>query len=75
MEVVAQNGLFSPFDMAVSYMFADWPDKAMDWIEKGFEMHNHQMPYISSGFIFEPLYDNPRFIEIIQKMNLPLPED
>ena len=27
------------------------------------------------GVMFNSLYDNPRFIEIIQKMNLPLPED
>jgi len=75
MEVVAQNGLLSPIDMAVRYMFADRPDKAMDWIEKGFEMHNHQMPYITSGFIFEPLYENPRFIAILEKMNLPFPKN
>jgi hypothetical protein len=33
------------------------------------------MPYIAThGFLFEPLFDNPRFIAILEKMNLPLPE-
>jgi hypothetical protein len=39
--------------------------------------------YASSVFIIielvnnltEPLYDNPRFIDILEKMNLPLPLD
>jgi hypothetical protein len=50
-------------------------DKAMDFIEKGFEMHEPSMPYIATNDHFEPLYDNPRFIDILEKMSLPLPVD
>ncbi len=57
-------------------MMVDQPDKAMEWLEKGFEVRDPVMPYIAThGFLFEPLFDNPRFIEILQKMNLPLPEN
>ena len=57
-------------------MMVDQPDKAMEWIEKGFEVRDPNMPYIAAhGFLCEPLFDNPRFIEIIKKMNLPLPEE
>jgi hypothetical protein len=57
-------------------MMVDQPDKAMEWIEKGFELRDPVMPYLATwGFLFEPLFDNPRFIEIFQKMNLPLPEE
>jgi len=74
LELIAQNGFVSPVVMASRYMMVDQPDKAMEWIEKGFEVHDPQMPYIATpGFFCEPLFDNPRFIEIIQKMNLPLP--
>jgi hypothetical protein len=56
------------------YIFADRPGKAMDWIEKGFEVHSHQIPYIASGIYgLDTLYENPRFIAILEKMNLPLP--
>ena len=76
MEVVTQNGRISPIDMAVWYIYADRPVKAMDWLEKGFEMHDPVIPYIATGmFSLHTLYDNPRFIDILQKMNLPLPED
>ena len=74
MEVVAQNGLFGPLDMAVWYIYADRPDKAMDWFEKGFEIHDPVMPYIATGmFSLDTLYENPRFINILEKMDLPPP--
>ena len=74
MEVVAQNGQISPIDMAVRYIYADRQDKAMDWLEKGFEIHDQNMPYIATGvYNLDPLYENPRFIDILEKMNLPLP--
>ena len=73
-ELIAQNGFVAPVVMASRYMMVDQPDKAMEWIEKGFEVRDPNMPYIAThGFLCEPLFDNPRFIEIIQKMNLPLP--
>ena len=74
LEVLAQKGYTSPVVMACRYMMVDKPDKAMEWLEKGFEVRDPVMPYIAThGFLFEPLFDNPRFIEIVQKMNLPLP--
>ncbi len=46
----------------------DQADKAMEWIEKGFEVRDPNMPYIATpGYLFEPLFDNPRFIEIIRE--------
>ena len=72
LELIAQNGFVSPVHMIYRYMMVDQPDKAMEWIEKGFEVRDPNMSYIGS---FEPLFDNPRFIEILRKMNLPLPKD
>ena len=73
-EVLAQKGYVPPVSLADKYMMVDQPDKAMDWLEKGFEAHDPVMPYIAThGYFFEPLFDNPRFIDILEKMNLPLP--
>jgi len=72
LEVLAQKGYVQPVELALRYMMVDQPDKAMEWIEKGFELRDPVMPYLATpGFLCEPLFDNPRFIEIIQKMNLP----
>jgi hypothetical protein len=46
----------------------------MDWLEKGFELHDPAMPYIATEmFNFGPLFNNPRFIDIVKKTNLTLP--
>jgi hypothetical protein len=74
MEKYAENNLVSFLDMSSRYIIANQPDKAMDWIEKGFEQRDAQLGYIvASGRGFEPLYGNPRFIAICEKVNLPIP--
>ena len=76
LEVLAQKGYSAPVDVAIRYMMVDRLDKAMGWLEKGFEAHDPNMPYIAThSYLFDPLFDNPRFIEILEKMNLPMPED
>jgi TolB-like protein len=73
-ELLAQKGYFPPVEMALRYLMVNQPDRAMDWIEKGFEEHDPSMPYITTHCLLcEPLFDNPRFIAIVHKMNLPLP--
>jgi hypothetical protein len=48
-------------------------DQALDWLERGYEFHDPNMPYITTVFAnIEPLKDNPRFIELLMKMKLPL---
>ena len=61
-----------PVDMANMYVKANQLDKAMVLLEKGFELHDPQMIYITV-YPFDPLFDNPRFIDIVEKMNLPFP--
>jgi hypothetical protein len=57
-------------------MWVNQPNKAMEWIEKAFEIHDPNMVYITTRmYSFDPLFSNPRFINIIKKMNLPLPKN
>jgi hypothetical protein len=74
-ELRAKTNFVSPNLMARRYIQVNQLDKTMDYIEKGFEMHEPSMPYIATRGNFEPLYNNPRFIDILEKMNLPLPGD
>jgi TolB-like protein len=76
METVAHNGTAVPIEMAFRYVMANQYDKAMDWVEKGYELHDQNMPYIATSiYNLDPLHDNPRFIAIVEKMNLPLPNN
>jgi TolB-like protein/Tfp pilus assembly protein PilF len=73
-EVAAEKGFIGPGVMAVRYMMGNQQDKAMDCLEEGYEIHDPQMPYIASGgYPFHSLYNDARFIAILNKMNLPLP--
>ena len=75
LEKFAENNTISFMDMAMRYIMADQPDKAMEWVEKGFEEHDPQMTYIATQmYNLEPLFANARFIKIVEKMNLPLPQ-
>jgi tetratricopeptide (TPR) repeat protein len=74
LELVAQNGFVAPVGMAQRYMMVDQADQALEWLEKGFEVRDPNMPYIATkGYLLDSLFDHPGFMEIIQKMNLPLP--
>jgi len=76
LERYAENNPICFMELSGRYIIANQPDKAMDWIEKGFEIHDPQMTYITaSGRFLEQLFGNPRFIAVCKKMNLPLPKD
>lgn len=76
LEEFAENNPISPIDIAIRYMMVNQPNKALEWIEKGFELHDPSMAYITTAFYsFDPLLTNPKFIDIIKKMNLPLPKN
>ena len=74
LEVFAEKYPVSPFELAYRYLMADKPEKAINWLEKGYELHDPVMTYIGTTmFNFDPLFNNPRFIDIVEKMHLPLP--
>jgi len=73
MEQYGENNYIGFFDMTFRYIIANQPGRAMDWVEKGFKSHDPLMAYITrSGHVLEPLFENPRFIDICKKMNLTL---
>ena len=53
------------------YCRAKMKDEALDWLEMAYEEHDNNMPYISVDPLFDFLRDEPRFKEILRKMNLP----
>ena len=63
-----------PFDIASFYAAAGGKDKAVEWLEKGFEVRDPVMPYIGCYPGFDDLHPDPRFQELLRKMRLP-PDD
>ena len=80
LEGLAVSGYVYPINMidpgmlAYYFYMVNQDDKAIEWLEQGFEMHHPIMPYVFTGWLdFSRLRDNPRYIDIARKMNLPLP--
>jgi serine/threonine protein kinase len=75
LEKYAESHPVSFFDLAFRYLVAGQLDKCMDWVEKGYEMHDPLMTYNTTpARYFDALFGNPRFIAICQKMNLTIPK-
>jgi len=74
LEVLEQSQFLVPIHMAMRYIRTDQKEKAMEYIMKGVEVHDQNIPYILTGFLhYEPLYDDPRFQALVKQLNLPLP--
>ena len=59
--------------IACRYLDAGDYDLAMDWLEKAYEEYDPNMPYLGVPF-YDPLRSNPRFQNLLRKMNLPVDE-
>jgi hypothetical protein len=65
---------YSP-DLAGIYAEIEKYDEAIICLEKAYEMRKPGMPYLSTGNRPDSIRNDPRFINLLEKMNLPLPED
>jgi TolB-like protein/Flp pilus assembly protein TadD len=71
---IAKEHYIIPFDMAIRCNHASQTDKALDWLDKAFDIHDATLPYLATGYgNFKQLHDNPRFTSILEKMDLPPP--
>jgi len=75
-ELLAQEKYLSPRILARRHYASGEYSKALDDLQKGYELHEPNMPYIVAGHNgYVNLYDSARFIAIVEKMNLSLPAD
>jgi TolB-like protein len=56
------------------YIMAGNKERALDCLEKAYEMHSPSMPYLASEPMHDSLRNEPRFKELLRKMNLPMDE-
>jgi len=60
-----------PLDIANFYAMAGEKDKALEWLEKAFEVRDSELPYIGCYRCFDDLRPDPRFQDLLRKMRLP----
>jgi TolB-like protein/DNA-binding winged helix-turn-helix (wHTH) protein/Flp pilus assembly protein TadD len=46
-------------------------DRAVHWIEQGYETRRDWIPWIKANRFYSPVYDHPRFREILRRLDLP----
>jgi serine/threonine protein kinase/Tfp pilus assembly protein PilF len=63
-----------PSDIGTFYAMAGEKDKTLDWLEKGIKVHDPMLPYLRYPLFVELLDDEPRYKELLRKMNLPVNE-
>jgi hypothetical protein len=62
---------YLPSDIAMFYIIAGEKDKALDWLKRGLEIHDRVLTYLELPF-FDSIRSDPRFRELLHKVNLPL---
>ncbi|MBN1223134.1 MAG: protein kinase, partial [Candidatus Aminicenantes bacterium] len=72
MEVRSHTTFVTPWQIGTLYTRAGKYDKALDWLEKAYEAHDPNMPYISVDPIFDDMRSDLRFKDLLRRMNLPL---
>jgi len=59
-----------PIDVAQFYALAGENALALDWLERAYEGHDPNMPYIGLIPVFDPLRSEPRFQALMRRLGL-----
>jgi eukaryotic-like serine/threonine-protein kinase len=70
-ELIASHGSGAAYQVASVYAYRGEADKALDWLYRGYRQHDSGMPYLKSEGLFKGLRQNPRYVELLKKMDLP----
>jgi Tfp pilus assembly protein PilF len=63
--------IYMPWGIALRYLDAGDYDRATEWLNRGLEARDANLPYISFQPLWDPLRSDPRFQDILRRMNLP----
>ena len=60
-----------PFEVALIYVALEEPERAMEWLERGFGTRDPSMVSLKKDPRLDPLRDHPRFQELLRRMKFP----
>ena len=67
----SQTTYVSPWQIGTLYTRAGKSDKALEWLEKAYQARDQNMPYLGVDPIFDTLRGDPRYQDLLRRMNLP----
>lgn len=66
----SQTGYVSPYYIAILYLKLNQIDKAFEWLEKAYAVHDDMIIHLLADPDFEVISSDPRYIDMLKKMNL-----
>jgi serine/threonine-protein kinase len=69
---ISQQVYVGPCFIGFPYAAAGETEQALEWLEKGFEIGDPNMPYMEEPIFADLLGDEPRYQELLRKMNFPV---
>ncbi|HEX9230140.1 MAG TPA: hypothetical protein VF885_26360, partial [Arthrobacter sp.] len=71
LEARSASDLVTPFDLAHLYLAFGDTTRSLDWLERGVERKDSWLPTVKAWPWFESLESNPRYLDLVRRMNLP----
>lgn len=71
-EVFAKDGFLNPMDQGFKYFTIGNYEKTWEYLEKAWDKHDPNMPYIATSLNYEQMKNHPEYIELLNKMKLPV---
>lgn len=71
LEMQAKQSYVSPFLFARVYVALGEKERAIEWLEKGYENREETSAWLNSDPSFDPLRSEPRFKELVRRIGLP----
>ncbi len=68
--LVFDYGTQNPVWIAEVYSWRGQKDEAFEWLEKGFMQRSIGLPYVLGNNVFYSLTDDPRWTELLKKIDL-----
>ncbi len=71
MEERSRHTYVTPWQIGTLYVRADEAGKALDYLDRAFDAHDPNIPYLTVDPIFDFMRDEPRFRTLIARLRLP----
>ena len=71
-ELITTHGSGAAYNIAEVYAYRGETDKALDWLERAYQQHDSGLTYLKTDWLLKGLHQNPRYIQLMEKMQLPL---
>ncbi len=57
--------------VAIIYAWAGEKERTLEWLELAYQAHDQSLPQVAAAEDYELVHDDPRFQELLRRMNLP----